>query len=274
MKPLCFLLLLLFAAVTPLMGAVPQQAYFDLMGEADRAIADNRLDDAEQTLIRAIEMERGNPSNVLLMSNLGMVRFMMGKDSLAVTTLDAAHSLAPRSTTVLRNRAQVLSAIGELDRARADYALLIDLDSTAVTPRFHRGFIALRQGDMAQAVADFSRLREMAPDTLETHLAWGVLDMTLGQFDDAAREYTAVLKKEAHAGYYAERAFCYLMTDRLGEAADDIASGLSLDPMDADLYLYRSLLNKARYRIDDSKADARKALDLGADPERVKELLR
>ena len=41
-------------------------------------------------------------------------------------------------------------------------------------------------------------------------------------------------------------------------------------PSDPELFFYRALLNKKRYLSDDAKRDAKRAIELGADPERVK----
>ena len=248
--------------------------YFDLMGDADADIAAGRLAEAECKLTEAMSMQPGNPMNVLLMSNLGMVRFAMGNDSLAVATLDAAHELAPKSTVVLRNRARVLTATGRTDRAMADYARLIELDSAAVEPHFYHGMIRLRNGDVSGAADDFRRLQHLAPDTLLTHVGMATLAMAAGDYTAAARSYTSALRKEAQPEYYAERALCYLLTNRLGDAADDIARGLELDPLDPTLYLYRAMLNKMRYRSADAEADGRRAIELGADASRVADVLR
>lgn len=60
------------------------------------------------------------------------------------------------------------------------------------------------------------------------------------------------------------------MLEQLQEASDDIAKGLELDPDDGELYLLRAVLNKMRYRIDDARADAEKAQQLGIPRERLK----
>ena len=41
-----------------------------------------------------------------------------------------------------------------------------------------------------------------------------------------------------------------------------------------DRYYYRAWLNNKRYMLDDAKADAAKAVKLGADPQRVVALFR
>ena len=66
---------------------------------------------------------------------------------------------------------------------------------------------------------------------------------------------------------------CYLALDQLAEASDDIARGLELNPSDGELYYNRAVLNRLRYREEDAKADARKAVELGVAPARVAEFL-
>lgn len=254
-------------------AASPPEEYFNLMGRADSAIAVNDFARADTLLCRAIALQPGNPSNALLMSNLGMVRFALGLDSLAIATLDAANALAPRSTTVLRNRARVLTAAGLTARAAADYETLMALDSTDTRPLFHHGMLALRDGDVRRAADDFARLHTLDPDGPDTHVALASLAMTTGDYTAADRHYTAVLRVNPMPEYYAGRALCRLLTDRTGDAADDIARGLELDPLDPTLHLYRAMLNRQRYRPDDADADARRALELGADPAEVAPLL-
>ena len=79
-----------------------------------------------------------------------------------------------------------------------------------------------------------------------------------------------LIKKDPQSEYYAERAMCRLKLDDLGGASDDIARGLELDAMNHELYMTRALLNRRRFREEDAKADARRALELGASPAVIK----
>ena len=58
--------------------------YLDLVEKADKACADGKWIEAASLLQNAIDSEPANPGNVLLLSNLGMVRYNLGLDSLAV----------------------------------------------------------------------------------------------------------------------------------------------------------------------------------------------
>ena len=85
--------------------------YLRLMGLADSAIAKEDWRKAEMLLVEALRLEPANPSNVILVSNLGMMRFYQGRDSMAIATLNDAHEMAPRAVVVLSNRGSVLAAL-------------------------------------------------------------------------------------------------------------------------------------------------------------------
>lgn len=264
---------------TALLSALPvfaqqSQTYLDIVGEADSAIAENRWEDAQRLLLRALRSEPGNPTNVLLMSNLGIVRFQLGQDSLALATLNEAHAIAPASVTVLSNRARILNAMGRDNDAYLDYSRILELDSTVIEPRFYHGMIAMYSGDMATAEKDFAKLQELAPNATMTSIGLAALYSATGQYIEAIKQYSSLIKHDPSAAeYYSGRAACYLMTQQLNEASQDIASGLKLNPDDGELYLYRAYLNRLRYRNDDALSDARKALELGISPDRIAALL-
>ncbi len=269
MKHIITILILIISAL----NISAQQMYFDLAGEADKAIAENRWQDAERHLLEALRLELGNPSNVLLMSNLGIVRFSMGQDSLALATLNDAHAIAPASVTVLSNRARVLTAMGREKDAYLDYSLILELDSTVIEPRFFHGMIALHAGDIVTAENDFTKLKELSPNATITAIGLASIYSSTGRYIEAIKQYSTLIEHEPSADYYSGRAACYLMTQQLNEASQDIASGLKLRPDDGELFMYRAYLNKLRYRNDDAITDACKAIELGIDPNRIATLL-
>jgi len=273
----CFRLFAVWVALVSasVIGVLAQgsEEYLDLMGRADEAAAGENYALADSLLSEALRLEPGNPGNVLLINNLGMIRHYMGRDDEAVDALNAACEMAPKSVTVLSNRARVLSDIGRFDEAYADYCRIIELDSMLTEPRFYRAMLALRQGDLAVAEADMSVMNSLAPDTEHTLLGNATLAVASGRIDDAIVAYGRLVRVKPAADYYAMRAELLLRRGEWQDAADDIANGLALAPDDAGLYLLRALLNKARYRPDDAKLDAQRAIELGADREQVERLV-
>ncbi len=247
--------------------------YMKKVEDADKACGEGKWREAERAILAALKMEPANPSNVLLMSNLGMIRFNMGQDSLAIATLTDAHIMAPASVTILSNRAKVLSANGYEDEAYKDYCLILELDSMVTTPRLHRCLIALRKHDFKTAKADFEFMEKNFPKDIETNIAGASVLSGTGDFNGAIPYYTRVLTERKESEYYGGRAYCHLLSGNLQDASDDINSALELNPDDGELYLYRAALNKMRFRPDDARADAQKAVGLGIAPQRAQQFL-
>ncbi len=257
-----------------LMAMLPgwSRGYMDFVGDADKAVAEERWDDAIEALESAMRLEPSNDMNVLLLSNTGMLHFYAGRDSIALSRLDAAHAIAPRSVTILCNRARVLTATGFVDDAIADYDAATAIDSTTVEPYYYRGMIHLRAG-MREAADDFEALKQIAPDDMLTHEAWSLYDLNIGAYDDALPHLNALVKASPTAQLYGERALCRLKTGDYSGATDDIALGLELDDRCPMLYVARALYKRLSYLNDESMDDVKRAIDLGASQQFIKEII-
>lgn len=250
-----------------------ESLYFKKIDEADKACAESLWHEAENALVEALRAEPANPSNVLLISNLGIIRFNMGQDSLAIATLNDAHSMAPASVTILSNRAKVLAANGYDEEAYLDYSRIIELDSLEISARLPRCLYALRRHDFRTAKSDMEFMEQNFPGKIETEIAGAAVRSGTGDFAGAIPYYSRILLERKDPEYYSGRAYCYLLTGSLQEASDDINSALAITPADGELYLYRAALNKMRYRPADAEADARKAVELGVDKTRATQFL-
>lgn len=266
-------LLLLAIMIAVPSWIVAETPYLDLVDKADKACADGKWDEAAQVLQQAIDSEPDNPGNILLLSNLGMVRYNLGLDSLAIETFNRALSIAPSSVTILANRAKVHTAMGHEQEAFDDYSRIMLLDSTYITARYHHGLLALRHRMFDVAKEDFDYLTKHYPASDEAFIGQATLHSSLGEYEEAIPLYTEILRTIKEPEYYGARAYCYLMTGNLQEAANDIATALELAPLDGELYLYRAALNKMHFRPDDARKDAKRAVELGIDPARAKEFL-
>ncbi|MCM1504335.1 MAG: tetratricopeptide repeat protein [Muribaculum sp.] len=267
MKNIVYALILLLVG-----GMVPVRAdevtvagnedYFEYMGKADTAIAEGDWESAERYLLDAIMSDPTNPTRVMILSNLGLVQFNLGRDSLAINSLNEAHKMAPRSVKVLANRAEVLMAMGNDEAAYSDYDTILSLDSLNVEARYIHSLLGLRLGLLDSALEDARELEAVDADSYETHLAYGSYYTAVEDWALAAPHYTALILRQPSAFLYCARAVCYLMLDRLNEASSDISSGLELDPENSELYFYRAHLNKKRFQTDDARADMRRSLEL------------
>jgi len=265
----CVVLLLFF------IPAYADSTYLQLVSDADKAIDDGDYPKAIRLFDKALHEEPDNPGNVMLLSNIGMLSYYTGNDSLALSYLTMAHEMAPESVTILSNRAKVYTETNRLVDALFDYRAITRLDSTLYRPYLNIGVIYLTDGDTLHARQALDRMSQLT-DTSKSRectaaLAW--LAALCGDNAKALKHYSELIAIEPTADLYAARAQCYVMLEYYSEASEDIAEGMKLDPDCAELYVARACLNKHTYRNDDALGDAQHAIDLGADRRRVKALL-
>ena len=86
---------------------------------------------------------------------------------------------------------------------------------------------------------------------------------------EAASLYRRLLDKDKLPEYYSALAGCLIQLDNLDEAGKVIGEGLARFSSDPELYYYRALLNHKRYLPQEAHSDAKKAIELGANRDKV-----
>lgn len=268
------LLLLSAAPIWAQTGAsdYDEDPYFLLCGEADEAIAKGDYEIAAQRLVDALHVKPDAPTNPLLLSNLGMIYSYLDRDSLALSTLDQALSMAPSLRTAKANRAKVLLKIGHEREAYDAMTAVIETDSLNAEMRYLHGLLALGWGDQDTAEADFIVLDAVDHEGLPTAVAMSTLLSAQSKHREALPYLRRMVELAPCEEYYAALALGLIETEELAEAGEIIDKGLREYPESGELYFYRARLNKARYRLDDARADARRAQALGIEKARIKTL--
>lgn len=251
-----------------------EDPYVILCGEADSAIANGNYAEAAARIKDAMAVRPHSPSNVLLRTNLGMVYSMMDSDSIALATLDRVINDYPDMKAARLHKARVLLKTNRDKDAYEVFSDVISLDSLDSEARYYRGIIALYSGRRDVAEADFDVLSRLEPKSHRTESALASLYALTGRNREAIPYYQSLITRDPAPEYYAALAGCLLQAEDLSEAAVTIADGLRLYPSDPELYYYRAWLNRDRYRLDDARADARHAIELGANPTRVNALFK
>ena len=242
--------------------AVPddeEDPYFLLSEQADKAIADGRYDDAEARIMEAVSMRPNSPSNLLLLSNLGMVYAYTDRDSMALTTFDHILRQAPAMRTVVGHRARVLLKMGRLQDAYKGYGNLLELDSLSTEGRFYHGMIALMARDVATAERDFGILAATEPEGESTAMAMGTLLTEQSRYREALPYVRRMVKAEPDVPNYALLAHTLIALEEYSEAGSTIAEALERYPSARELYLERAALHRALYELDAAAADERTA---------------
>lgn len=260
-------LILLLLSLLPM--ALPASDYMKYMQWADDAVAKEKWADAVAYLIEAMRSEPANPHNPMLLSNVGMLQYYQGLDSLAIKTLSEARAMAPGSKVILANRAKVLNSAGRFDDAFEDCSLILSMDSTYTDALALRAGILLRRGDTDAAAADIARFRTLRPADSQGTLLQALLLSNTGHPAEAIPLYTELIDADESSAYLAARALCRLATADLAGASSDIGRGLELDPQNGELYYCRAYLNHLRFLDRDRDADTAAAIRLGVAPSRL-----
>ena len=254
--------------------ATEENPYYILMGEAEKAIADENYEEAAARLIDAMGVEPNNPGNLLLMTNLGIVYSCLDRDSLAIATLDEVNRRAPNMSVALLNRGRIKLKTNDNEGAIADFARVIAIDSLNADARYFRGIMALYGGDRETAEKDLTIVGKLQPDRSRTHAVLAALYSMTGRDREAIKYFEKLLEKEPSPEYFANLAGCYLAVEDLSEASRVISEGMKLYARDPELYYYRAWLNRERFRLDDAHEDAKLAIKYGASPAKVNDLFK
>ena len=247
-----------------------ERPYFILIEQSEKALAEEDYESAGLRLVEAMGMEPDNELNVALLSNLGMIYYYNDQDSLALVVLNEAIKRAPKLIAAHENKARVLTGLGRDKEAFLEYENILAIDSLHLESRFMHGMIALYGGNLNAAESDFSVLNSVVPESKKTWLALGTLYSMTGREQEAISYFRKLIELDPAVEYYARLIACMIVLDDLDGASKMMGDAMVKYPSDPELFFYRALLNKKRYLSDDAKRDAKRAIELGADPERVK----
>ena len=249
-----------------------EDPYFILMGEADSAIVHERWAEAVLRLSDVLAVRPDSPSNALILYNIGICQQRLGNDSLALDAFDRSLDLAPNMLVTLLARGRQLLAMRRDFDAFDTFSRAIAADSLSTDARFYHGMMALFGGKSDIAEHDFLVLKNVIPYSADTATALGTLYSLTGREREAVPYLRQLIEEDPQPETFASLAGCYLALEQLSDASTVLADGLARYPEDPELYYYRTWLRRDEYRLDDARADAARAIRLGASPARVNAL--
>ena len=248
--------------------------YYAYVDSAQKHIESKDWSNAEHFIRQAIQSEPANPNNSLLISNLATLQRYEGKLEEAAKNYTLAIDMTPNALTLLNNRASLYIEMNKISDAISDYERILKLEPDNEEARYNIGMLYLENQDFKSAETQFVDLLRYRPNSILYHQGMAFLNKATGNYSKAASNFSDVIKTSPTVTLLANRADCYLMLNKLSEAADDINSAIQIDPNDGYLYLLRAKLKKMRYEIEESQKDLQLAIDHGIDPALVKQSLK
>ena len=190
-------------------------------------------------------------NNADLLRGVAMAEMNLGRWEEALTHLEKAQSVDPRSTGIAAIRGWVLLYLRRYPQAHEAYDQAVSLAPANIRPVQEKAMVFLAQGDLAAARAWIATPRtEIQESGLLAQMA-GYWDL-MWIFDEAQERSLLELPDEAYGGYPAARALvfaqvCALRNDAeaLRRSADEAERGFSeqlkLNPADPQLHVLYGL---------------------------------
>lgn len=250
------------------------QDYNNLVEKSFECINNEDWACAEESMIKALELEPANAQNALLLSNLGTVQRYMGKTDKALKSYTNALMIMPRSVTLLKNRASLYASIDSLDKAITDYSTAISLDGDEEDILYERGIIYLQKRDTLSARYDFEHILKTNPNSRSAYMGFATLMKYRNYYSEAVDLYTKVLKQnDKDAEAYFGRAEAYFYIGKMLKAREDLKKAMEIDANDPLFYVLRAKIEWSQFEKERAMADFDKAVTLGASKEKVDEII-
>ncbi len=172
----------------------------------------------------------------------------------------------PRSAEALCARGCAYNALGNRDRAIADFTRAIELEPDYAEAYNNRGSAYAALGNPEGAIADFTKAIERKPDFADAFYNRGCSYRATGQYDLALADFTRAIELEpGYADAYNNRGNAYATLGNPEGAIADFTKAIERKPDFADAFYNRGCAHKTLGRYDLAIADFTRAIELKPD---------
>ncbi|MFJ2766384.1 tetratricopeptide repeat protein [Streptomyces sp. NPDC087300] len=206
----------------------------------------------QENALALTELRLGHPAAALRLIEGGL-------DRMRRHLPDDAHLL--HRSVLLRNRAEVHTALGRPDLALADHDTVVAMDPHHPEHYFDRADVRRHLGDPAGALADYDRAIELAPPHWELHFNRADLRLESGDLAGALADLRRAAALEPdRADIRASLVGTLLRAGDLSDARVQVTEGLRHRPDDAHLLCARGLIAQREGADASARADFDRAL--------------
>jgi tetratricopeptide (TPR) repeat protein len=153
---------------------------------------------------------------------------------------------------------------GDLARAIADYTRAIQIDPKFESALINRGVIHERRGDYDQAIADYSKAIKLNAKgvTVLAHVNRGIAYQKKGEFDRAIADHTQAIKLSNAPGAYFNRGNAFAGKGDHAPAIADFTKAIELEPNSANAYRARGAAYERQGDATRAQADYGTSLEI------------
>lgn len=119
------------------------------------------------------------------------------------------------------------------------------------------GWGLFKQRKFDEALSCFSQAIKWEPDYFGHYNYYGVAFLSLGDFKEAVRDFTAtiIISDGQESSAWANRGVCFLGLKRLDEALGDLNKAVEISPRECSYHIQRGLVLYYMERFNDALAD-------------------
>ena len=144
---------------------------------------------------------------------------------------------SPHIARPVTNRGVAYTALGQWDKAIADYSTAIKINPGYMDAWFGRGFVYSHAGRYDKAIADDTRALELTPNQPKVYFNRGIAYGNLGQWDKAIADYsTAIGIDSNYSQALYNRGVCYATLEQWDKAIADYSRSVRIDPKQPLVY--------------------------------------
>ena len=180
----------------------------------------------------------------------------------------AAENPPVPSASVSREVSYIKSGVlylknGQINNAIAEFSKAINLAPRKAVAYTARGSAYFRLNQLDKATSDYNKAIEINPNFATAYQNRGSLFFQQGKFDNALLDYNKAIElKPDMAASYIDRGNIYQRRDRMNEAISDYSKALELNPNDAETYITRGIAYYSQEQYQKAFADFNVAIDL------------
>lgn len=271
MKKILFLLLLTFATtinVTKLTAQTSQEEldrqYTDCINRSFDYLDQDSLTQAIDAIKEALRLQPGNPSNGMLLGNMGSIQRRQGLLAEAEQSYTIGLGFLPDNLTLLDSRASLYAAMEEYEKAIDDYTSVIYHEPENENAYYERALCRLMNHDTIGARLDLEQIDRFNPNSAKARLGMAYVYKAQRLYREASEIYDALIERNPrNAQLYRERAEVFYLSGRMAAALDNVNQSIRIDPRDPYSYILRAQIRYARKDKEYARRDLNQALELG-----------
>ena len=203
-------------------------------------------------------------------NNRGAAYRMKGAIGHAISDLNEAIRLNPKSAGALNNRGNAFADRGDLDRALADHSAAIELNPNYGSAFGNRGEVYFRKGDDDRALADLNQAIQLEPKNSTAYYRRGVVSAAKGNFLKAVEDYNEAQRLDSdESALFRNRGVAYEALGESARALEDADRAIAYDPSDFEAYELRGRISFFESRYDAAGTDFSRSIFLRSDSSRA-----